>query len=252
MLRRRRAVRLRRSCSPSRGSLARSSITSRRRTLRPIGEGRSPACAELLEERFGILKVLMTPSCTGAGARRAALRPPAGMRWSYRRTLRLDVNAFVRLGARGLRRGAARHAEHRPVAVETRSPADPRGLPIHSRGSVRHGRDLEVARTTGCRSSRRAQGVNALTRRASLDGDWHYSFTTPRTGLREGARCVSTTPADRARRDPRDKGPTAKFWARSTVHVVDVGSSCIPARSPAPSSRRNWKRWTRSKRGVAR
>jgi dTDP-4-amino-4,6-dideoxygalactose transaminase len=200
-------------------------------------------CAQLMEERFGIPKVLMTPSCTAAlelAAQLCDLGPGDEVIVpSY--TFVSTTSAFVRLGAH-------------PVFVEIRpdtmniDPARIEGaithrtraiFPIHYAGV---GCDMDEILAIARRHRLRvvedaAQGVNARYRGRALGsmGDLGtYSFHDTKNVVcgEGGALCINDRELIERAEILRDKGTDRAKFFRGEVDKytwVDVGSSYIPS-----------------------
>src|SRR5262249_12991103 len=200
-------------------------------------------CARLMEERFGIPTVLMTPSCTAAlelAAQLCDLGPgDEGIVPSY--TFVSTANAFVRLGAQ-------------PVFVEIRpdtmniDPARIEGaitrrtraiFPIHYAGV---GCDMDEILAIARRHRLRvvedaAQGVNAYYRGRALGsmGDLGtYSFHDTKNVVcgEGGALCINDCELVESAEILRDKGTDRAKFFRGEVDKytwVDAGSSFIPS-----------------------
>ncbi len=200
-------------------------------------------CCRLLEERFGIEKVLLTPSCTAAlemTAMLCALEPDDEVIMpSY--TFVSTANAFVREGAR-------------PVFVDIRSDTlniDPDGIeaaitprtraivPVHYAGvGCDMDRIMDIADRHGLLVIEdAAQGVNASYRGRALGsigqlGTFSFHETKNYISGEGGAICIND-PAliDRAE-VIRDKGTNRSRFLRGQVDKytwVDVGSSYVPS-----------------------
>ena len=201
------------------------------------------ACAQILEERFGIGKVLMTTSCTtalelaamlcGLGEGDEVIMP------SF--TFVSTANAVVRQGARPV------FVEIRPDTLnldETRIEAaiTPRTraiVPVHYAG-VGCAMDaiMETARRHGLWVIEdAAQGVNAIYRGRALGAIGHlgaYSFheTKDCTCGEGGALCVNDSALAGRAEILRDKGTNRGQFVRGEVDKytwVDVGLSGTPS-----------------------
>jgi dTDP-4-amino-4,6-dideoxygalactose transaminase len=200
-------------------------------------------CAALLEDRFGIPKVLMTPSCTAAlelAAQLCELRSGDEVVVpSY--TFVSTVSAFVRLGAR-------------PVFVEVRPDTlniDPSRIdeavtrrtraifPIHYAGvGCDMDEILEVARFHRLLVVEdAAQGVNAFYKGRALGsmgdvGAYSFHHTKNLVCGEGGALCVNDPALIERAEILRDKGTDRAKFFRGEVDKytwVDVGSSYIPS-----------------------
>jgi dTDP-4-amino-4,6-dideoxygalactose transaminase len=200
-------------------------------------------CCRLLEERFGIHKVLLTPSCTAAlemAAMLCGLGPGDEVILpSY--TFVSTANAFVRLGAR-------------PVFVDVRpdtlnlderliekaiTPRTKALFPVHY-GGVGCEMDtiLKLADKYGLQVVEdAAQGVNAFYQgRAlgSLGTLGTYSFHETKNYIcgEGGALCINTPELVERAEIIRDKGTNRKQFFRGQVDKytwVDQGSSYVPS-----------------------
>lgn len=208
------------------------------------GDGHfTQACSRLLEQTFGIPKVLMTPSCTAA-LEMAALLLDLGpddevILPSF--TFVSTANAFVRLGARPVfvdirpdtlnidPEAAERAVTHRTRAI----------FPVHYAGV---GCDMDailaIARGHGLRVVEdAAQGVNAFYRDRALGsiGDLGaYSFHETKNFIcgEGGALCLNDPAYIERAEILRDKGTNRKQFFRGAVDKytwVDVGSSYVPS-----------------------
>jgi dTDP-4-amino-4,6-dideoxygalactose transaminase len=201
------------------------------------------ACARLMEERFGIRRVLMTPSCTaalelaglvcGIGPGDEVILP------SF--TFVTTASALVRLGARpvfvDIRADTLNLDEALlEAAVTARTKAI---VPVHYGGlGCALGPIMELARRRGLFVIEdAAQGVNAWIGGRALGSIGHlgaYSFhhTKNFTCGEGGALCVND-PELRARAEMlRDKGTNRGAFLRgeaSQYTWVDVGSSYVPS-----------------------
>jgi dTDP-4-amino-4,6-dideoxygalactose transaminase len=200
-------------------------------------------CARLMEERFGIPKVLMTPSCTAAlelAAQLCDLRPGDEVIVpSY--TFVSTASAFVRLGARPV------FVEIRPdtlnidpARIEEAIGRNTRAIfPVHYAGvgcdmdellAIARGRRLRLVEDA-------AQGVNAYYRGRALGsmGDLGaYSFHNTKNLVcgEGGALCINDPELIERAEILRDKGTDRAKFFRGEVDKytwVDVGSSYIPS-----------------------
>jgi dTDP-4-amino-4,6-dideoxygalactose transaminase len=200
-------------------------------------------CSSLLEERFGIQKVLMTPSCTAA-LEMAALLCGIGpgdevIMPSF--TFVSTANAVVRLGARPV------FVDIRPDtlniddgliedAITERTKAI---FPVHYAGvgcemdrimAVARKYDLWVVEDA-------AQGVNSFYNGRALGSIGHlgcYSFHETKNYIcgEGGALCINDPELIDRAEIIRDKGTNRKQFFRGQVDKytwVDVGSSYVPS-----------------------
>lgn len=200
-------------------------------------------CARLLEDRFGIHKVLLTPSCTAA-LEMAAILCDVGpgdevIMPSY--TFVSTANAFVRLGAR-------------PVFVDIRpdtlniddslieaaiTPKTKVICPVHYAGvGCEMDRIMTIARKHNLRVVEdAAQGVNARYNGAPLGaiGDLGtYSFHETKNFIcgEGGALCLNSPEMVERAEIIRDKGANRKQFLQGLVDKytwVDIGSSYVPS-----------------------
>jgi len=200
-------------------------------------------CSDLMEERFGVKKILLVPSCTAA-LEMAAMLCNLGpgdevILPSY--TFVSTANAFVRLGVR-------------PVFVDIRpdtlnldetlieaaiTPRTKAIVPVHYAG-VACDMELisEIAREHGLRVIEdAAQGVNAYYNASALGsiGDLGcYSFHETKNYIcgEGGALCINDPSLIERAEILRDKGTNRKQFFRGLVDKytwVDVGSSYVPS-----------------------
>jgi dTDP-4-amino-4,6-dideoxygalactose transaminase len=200
-------------------------------------------CAEILEERFAIPRVLMVPSCTAA-LEMAAMLCELGpgdevIVPSY--TFVSTALAIVRLGARPV------FVEIRPdtltldaARIEAAITARTRAIfSVHYTGvACDMDRILATARTYGLRVVEdAAQGVNAFYKGKALGsmGDLGtYSFHSTKNLLcgEGGALCCNDAALIERAEILRDKGTNRARFFRGEVDQytwVDVGSSYIPS-----------------------
>lgn len=200
-------------------------------------------CGQLLEEQFGLSKVLMTPSCTAALEMAAMLCQlgPGDEVLVPSFTFVSTVNAFVRLGARPV------FVDIRPdtlnlnenlleAAITPRSKAI---FPVHYAGvacameplmSLAAAYHLVVVEDA-------AQGVNAFYKGGVLGGIGHlgaYSFHDTKNYVagEGGALCINTPELVERAEIIRDKGTNRGQFFRGEVDKytwVDVGSSYVPS-----------------------
>jgi dTDP-4-amino-4,6-dideoxygalactose transaminase len=200
-------------------------------------------CRRILEEKFGIARVLMTPSCTAAlemAAMLCNLKPGDEVIVpSY--TFVSTASAFVRLGARPLFvdiRPDTLNLDERLLekAITPRTRAI---FPVHYAGvacemdaimaiAERHG--LIVVEDA-------AQGVNSFYRGRALGSMGHlgtYSFHETKNYIcgEGGALCINRPEYIERAEILRDKGTNRKQFFRGLVDKytwVDVGSSYVPS-----------------------
>jgi dTDP-4-amino-4,6-dideoxygalactose transaminase len=199
-------------------------------------------CARQLEERFGVRKVLMTPSCTAALELAAMLCDlgPGDEVIVPSFTFVSTVNAFARSGAR-------------PVFVDIRpdtlnidegliegaiTPRTRAIFPVHYAGvGCEMDPILRVARKHGLKVVEdAAQGVNAFYRGRALGAMGHlgtYSFHDTKNLVcgEGGALCVNDPSMIERAEILRDKGTNRAKFFRGEVDKytwVDTGSSYIP------------------------
>ncbi len=201
------------------------------------------SCCRLMEERFGLAKVLMTPSCTAALEMAAMLcdLAPGDEVILPSFTFVSTANAVVRLGARPV------FVDIRPDTLnldeglieEAITPRTKAIFPIHYAGvgcamdrimAVGRGYDLMVVEDA-------AQGVNAFCDGRPLGsiGDLAaYSFheTKNYTCGEGGALCINRPDLIPRAEIIRDKGTNRQQFFRGEVDKytwVDVGSSYVPS-----------------------
>jgi dTDP-4-amino-4,6-dideoxygalactose transaminase len=201
------------------------------------------SCASLLKERFGILRVLMTPSCTAAlemGAMLCDLRPGDEVILpSF--TFVSTANAVIRLGARPVFvdvRPDTLNMDERLIekAITDRTKAI---FPVHYAGvscemdaitAVAREHDLIVVEDA-------AQGVNAFYNGLPLGALGHlgtYSFHDTKNYVcgEGGALCINSEGMAERAEIIREKGTNRSQFFRGEVDKytwVDVGSSYLPS-----------------------
>jgi dTDP-4-amino-4,6-dideoxygalactose transaminase len=200
-------------------------------------------CSEFFERRFGIAKVLMTPSCTAAleiAAQLCDLQPGDEVIMpSF--TFVSTANAAVRCGAR------PRFVDIRPdtlnldeCQIEAACGERTRAIfPVHYAGVACEMEPiLEIARRRGLRVVEdAAQGVNAAYRGQPLGslGDLAtFSFHETKNYIcgEGGALCINDPALIERAEIIRDKGTNRKQFIRGMVDKytwVDVGSSHVPS-----------------------
>jgi dTDP-4-amino-4,6-dideoxygalactose transaminase len=200
-------------------------------------------CSRLLEERFGIRKVLLTPSCTAALEMATMLCDlgPGDEVILPSFTFVSTANAVVRLGARPVfvdiradTLNMDEDAVERAVTPQTRAI-----FPVHYAGvgcamddimaiATRHG--LKVLEDA-------AQGVNAFYKGkplGSIGALGAYSFHETKNYIcgEGGALCINDPDMIERAEIIRDKGTNRKQFFRGAVDKytwVDVGSSYVPS-----------------------
>jgi dTDP-4-amino-4,6-dideoxygalactose transaminase len=208
------------------------------------GDGHfTQACSRLLEERFGIHKVLLTPSCTAA-LEMAAMLLDLGpgdevIMPSY--TFVSTANAVVRLGARPVFvdiRPDTLNLDERLIeaAITPRTKAI---IPVHYAGvgcemdaimAIARNHNLKVVEDA-------AQGVNAFYNGRALGSIGHlgcYSFHETKNYIsgEGGALCINDPELVERAEIIRDKGTNRRQFFRGQVDKytwVDVGSSYVPS-----------------------
>ncbi|MBV9928607.1 MAG: dTDP-4-amino-4,6-dideoxygalactose transaminase [Acidobacteria bacterium] len=200
-------------------------------------------CSRLLESRFGIPKVLMTPSCSSALEIAASLcgLGPGDEVILPSFTFVSTANAFVRLGARpvfvDIRRDTLNLDEtkiERAVTARTRAV-----FVVHYAGT---GCEMDAVMAVARRHNLlvvedAAQGVDAFYKGRALGSVGHlgaYSFhhTKNYSCGEGGALCVNSPALAERAEIIRDKGTNRGKFLRGEVDKytwVDVGSSHIPS-----------------------
>lgn len=201
------------------------------------------ACSQLFEERFGIGRVLMTPSCTSALEMAAILCDfqPGDEFLVPSYTFVSTVNAFIRVGARPV------FIDIRPDTlnideelIEAAITARTRAIvPVHYAGvacamdrimGIARKHDLLVIEDA-------AQGVNAYYKDkplGSIGPLGAYSFHETKNYIcgEGGALCINDPRFIERAEIIRDKGTNRKQFFRGLVDKytwVDVGSSYVPS-----------------------
>jgi dTDP-4-amino-4,6-dideoxygalactose transaminase len=201
------------------------------------------SCARLLQERFDIGRVLMTPSCTGAlemAAMLCGVRPEDEVILpSF--TFSSTASAFVRLGARPVFvdiRPDTLNIDEKLIeqAVTSRTKAI---VPVHYAGvSCEMDEILTLARKYDLQVIEdAAQGVNSFYKRRALGtiGDFGaYSFHDTKNYVAGecGALCINKPEAVERAEIIREKGTNRSKFMRGEVDKytwVDVGSSYLPS-----------------------
>jgi dTDP-4-amino-4,6-dideoxygalactose transaminase len=201
------------------------------------------ACARLLQDRFDIKRVLMTPSCTGA-LEMAAILSGVGpddevILPSF--TFASTANAFVRLGARPVFvdiRADTLNLDESLIkkAVTSRTRAI---VPVHYAGvACEMDGILQIGRKHGLSVVEdAAQGVNAFYNRRALGtigdlGAYSFHDTKNFIGGECGALCINNPEAIERAEIIREKGTNRSKFLRGEVDKytwVDVGSSYLPS-----------------------
>jgi dTDP-4-amino-4,6-dideoxygalactose transaminase len=200
-------------------------------------------CAQLLEQRFGVHKVLLTPSCTAALEMAAMLcdLKPGDEVIVPSFTFVSTVNAFVRLGATpvfvDIRRDTLNIDDRLVEAAVT--PRTRAIFPVHYAGNgCAMDRIMAVAKGYRLRVVEdAAQAVNARFDNQPLGsfGDLGtYSFHETKNYIcgEGGALCVNNPDFVERAEIIRDKGTNRKQFLRGQVDKytwVDVGSSYVPS-----------------------
>ena len=233
------------------------------RTASIAGDGPfTQRCARLLEERFGIPKVMMTPSCTAALEMAAMLcgLGPGDEVILPSFTFVSTANAFVRLGARPL------FVEIRPDTLnldesrieEAITPRTRAIFPVHYAGvACEMDQILATARDHNLLVVEdAAQGVNAFYKGRALGSIGRpRHLQLPRhqePRLRRGRGALLQRPrADRAGRDPPRQGDQPGPVLPRRGRQVHLGRRRLLVHSQrdhaARSSTRSSRRWTRSR-----
>ncbi|MEJ7639122.1 MAG: dTDP-4-amino-4,6-dideoxygalactose transaminase, partial [Singulisphaera sp.] len=200
-------------------------------------------CSELLQERFGIGKVLMTPSCTAALEMAAMLcgLEPGDEVILPSFTFVSTANAFVRLGAR------PRFVDIRPDTLnidETRieeaiNPRVKAIFPVHYAGiACEMNAIMSIADAYGLKVVEdAAQGVYASYEGRALGSIGQmgtYSFHETKNFIcgEGGALCLNDPELIERAEILRDKGTNRQQFLRGMVDKytwVDVGSSNVPS-----------------------
>ncbi len=209
-----------------------------------VGDGRyTKACARLLEQQFGINKVLMTPSATAAlemGAILADVGPDDEVILpSY--TFVSTANAFVRLGAKPI------FVDIRPETLnidedqieQAITPRTKAIFPVHYAGiSCEMEKIMQIAKRHNLVVVEdAAQGVNSFYEGRALGSIGHmgaYSFhETKNYACGEGgALCINSPEMIERAEIIREKGTNRSRFFRGEVDKytwVDAGSSYIPS-----------------------
>jgi dTDP-4-amino-4,6-dideoxygalactose transaminase len=201
------------------------------------------ACSQLLEQRFGIRKILLTPSCTAAlemGAMLCDLQPGDEVIMpSF--TFVSTANAVVRLGARPV------FVDVRPDTLnideslieEAITPRTKAIFPVHYAGVACEMDRIQVIaqKYQLLIVEDAAQGVNAFYDGKALGtigqlGAYSFHDTKNYTCGEGGALCLNTPEFIERAEILRDKGTNRKQFYRGQVDKytwVDVGSSYVPS-----------------------
>lgn len=201
------------------------------------------ACARLLEDRFAIPRVLMTPSCTSAlelAAMLCDLKPGDEVIMpSF--TFVSTANAVVRAGARPVFVDVRADTLNIDEAlIETSVSANTKAIfPVHYAGvSCEMDRIMEIAQRHDLLVVEdAAQGVNARYNGRALGSLGHlgaYSFHDTKNYVsgEGGALCINSPEFIERAEIIREKGTNRSQFFRGEVDKytwVDVGSSYIPA-----------------------
>jgi dTDP-4-amino-4,6-dideoxygalactose transaminase len=200
-------------------------------------------CCRLLEERFGIAKVLMTPSCTAALEMAAMLcnLKPGDEVILPSFTFVSTANAVARLGARPV------FVDIRPDTLnlddslieEAITPKTKAIFPVHYAGvACEMDRIMTIAQQYNLMVVEdAAQGVNAFYNGRALGsigqlGTYSFHETKNYTCGEGGALCINTPELVERAEIIRDKGTNRKQFFRGQVDKytwVDVGSSYVPS-----------------------
>ena len=200
-------------------------------------------CCRVLEERFGIHKVLMTPSCTAALEMAAMLcdLEPGDEVILPSFTFVSTANAFVRLGAKpvfvDIRPDTLNLDENLLEAAIT--PRTKAIFPVHYAGvACAMNRIMTIATQHHLAVVEdAAQGVNAFYDGRALGGIGHlgtYSFHDTKNYIsgEGGALCLNAPEMVERAEIIRDKGTNRSQFFRGEVDKytwVDVGSSYVPS-----------------------
>jgi dTDP-4-amino-4,6-dideoxygalactose transaminase len=200
-------------------------------------------CGRLLEERFGIRKVLLTPSCTAALEMAAMLcnLEPGDEVIMPSFTFVSTANAVARLGARPV--FVDIDPETLNLDEEQIEPAITRRtraiFPVHYAGvACRMDRIKTIARKRGLAVVEdAAQGVNAFWNEQALGSIGElgaYSFHETKNYIcgEGGALCINDSSLIERAEIIRDKGTNRKQFFRGVVDKytwVDIGSSYVPS-----------------------
>jgi dTDP-4-amino-4,6-dideoxygalactose transaminase len=208
------------------------------------GDGRfTRSCAQLLERRFGIPRVLLTPSCTAALEMAAQLceLAPGDEVLMPSFTFVSTASAVARLGARPV------FADIRPDTLnidearieEAITPRTKAIFVVHYAGvGCRMDRIMQIARRHGLLVVEdAAQGVNAFFQDRALGSIGHlgcYSFHETKNYLcgEGGALCLNDERFIERAEIIRDKGTNRQQFFRGDVDKytwVDIGSSYVPS-----------------------
>jgi dTDP-4-amino-4,6-dideoxygalactose transaminase len=200
-------------------------------------------CSQILQEQFGIQKVLMTPSCTAAlemSAMLCNLRPgDEAILPSF--TFVSTANAIARLGARPV------FVDIRPDTlnidenlIEQAITENTKAIiPVHYAGvACEMDAILEIAKKYNLAVIEdAAQGVNAFYRERSLGSVGHlgcFSFHETKNYIsgEGGALCLNSPELIERAEIIRDKGTNRKKFLRGEVDKytwVEIGSSYVPS-----------------------
>ena len=201
------------------------------------------SCGRLLEERFGIHKVLMTPSCTAALEMAATLCDlgPGDEVILPSFTFVSTANAFVRLGAKpvfvDIRPDTLNLDENLLEAAIT--PRTKAIFPVHYAGvscAMNHIMTIATKHKLLVVEDA-AQGVNAFYDGRALGAIGHlgtYSFHDTKNYIsgEGGALCINAPEMVERAEIIRDKGTNRSQFFRGEVDKytwVDIGSSYVPS-----------------------
>lgn len=200
------------------------------------------ACSELLQQRFGISKILMTPSCTAALEMAAMLCDlgPGDEVLMPSFTFVSTANAVARLGAKPVFvdiRPDTLNIDERLLAPAI-TPRTRAIFPVHYAGiGCAMDRIMEVAeRHHLWVVEDAAQGVNSEYQGRPLGAIGHlgaYSFHETKNYMcgEGGALCINSPELVRRAEIIRDKGTNRQQFYRGEVDKytwVDIGSSYVP------------------------
>ncbi|MBX7168562.1 MAG: dTDP-4-amino-4,6-dideoxygalactose transaminase [Pirellulales bacterium] len=201
------------------------------------------SCSRILEERFGIHKVLLTPSCTAALEMAAMLCDigPGDEVILPSFTFVSTANAIVRLGAKPIFvdiRPDTLNLDERLIEAAI-TPKTKAILPVHYAGvACEMDEILAIAQRHGVHCFEdAAQGVHAFYRGRALGslaplGAYSFHETKNYTCGEGGALCINDPALLHKAEIIRDKGTNRSQFLRGEVDKytwVDVGSSYVPS-----------------------